>query len=121
MLASGGSDQDSRSAEYDFGTFQVSDISVTAVSEDQTGVVSDDWIRLTSCLRAATLNTNPHRENANYDEGWRLLLDPAGETISVIYANILTELQHGQVVYCINVRNEWYWSIIERPYHICNR
>ena len=81
MLASGGSDQDSRSAEYDFGTFQVRDISVTAVSEDQTGVVSDGWIKLTGCLRAATLNTNPPRESADYDEGWRLLLDPAGETI----------------------------------------
>ena len=108
MLASGGSDQDSRSAEYKFGTFQVRNISVTVVSEDQTGVVSDGWIRLTGCLRAATLNTNPSRENADYDEGWRLLLDPAGGTIGVMYADILTELQHGQVVYCMNVRNERY-------------
>ena len=110
-----GCDQTLRLAEHGFGNFQVREICVSSCGEDPRGAISGGWMRLTGCLKAAGLNVSSPRENGKICEEWKMLLDSEGETIGVLYADTLTELQHGQTIYCLSVCNERYWSMVSTP------
>ncbi len=119
MLDHGGARDSSRKAECDFGKFQVRG---TAEGQDITGAVSKGNIRLSDSVIVATLNTNvPEVTGSPHHRGWNALSNVDGATIGAIYIDVLSELGHGQAIFCLRVRNERYWSMIPLPDEVYGR
>jgi hypothetical protein len=119
MLDHGGARDSSRKADCDFGKFQVRG---TAEGQNISGAVSEGNICLSGSLKVATLNTNvPEVTGSPHHRGWNALSKVDGATIGAIYIDVLSELGHGQAIFCLGVRNERYWSMISLPDEVYGR
>lgn len=108
--------------EHDFGCFTILDLAVEFVSNDIFGAVSGGSIRLAGRLTASTVGLQALKEGSmTVNEDWKALIDHKGERIGVIYPDVLSEVQDGQVIFCIEVRRERYWSKVATPFSIYNR
>lgn len=55
------------------------------------------------------------------NEEWRVLIDRKSERIGVIYPDVLSEVQNGQVIFSLEVQQERYWSKVPLPPSLYNR
>ncbi|KAF6229847.1 hypothetical protein HO133_004184 [Letharia lupina] len=57
----------------------------------------------------------------SFYEGSRALSNRESERVGVIYPDVLSELQGGQIIFCMEVRKERYWSKVLMPSTIYDR
>jgi hypothetical protein len=101
---------------------QISNIIVDAAGEDSMGAISGGKLSVTGLLRPATLgNSEPRTGLTVFDHGWISLTASDGVTVGAIYPGVLSEPQHVQVIYCVSVRTESYWSMVEIPHRLYSR
>lgn len=108
--------------EHDFGDFSILDLAVKPVGNDTTGAVSGGSIRLAGRLTASIADLQVSEEGSmSFYEGWRALSNRESERVGVIYPDVLSELQGGQIIFCMEVRKERYWSKVPMPSTIYDR
>lgn len=110
----------SRLVELDFDGFETLSTFEDVVIDDSVSDISGGCIRLRGRVASATLDLSSLSEEARTlrGKGWRPLLDQGGEPIGAIYPDVLPSVRHGQIVSCLEVCREMYWSELERPYEL---
>lgn len=92
------------------------------MGNDTTGAVSGGSIRLAGRLAASTADLQVSEEGSmSFYGGWRALSNRESERVGVIYPDVLSELQGGQIIFCMEVRKERCWSKVQMPCTIYDR
>lgn len=97
-------------SEYEFGAFRVNEIDTTTSPSDPMGAVSAGHIILTGLVATAAIMAEETHTRSR--SGWRststytLLQDPDSNVVGAVLADVQTELQPFENIYCISVRDE---------------
>lgn len=108
-------DQNPGFQEHDFGKFKILDV---YVGSDTFGAVSHGSILVAGRLTATTVVMIASKENKmTSSDDYRLMLDRSGEGVGIVYPDVLSELQDGKDIICLEVRKERSLSIGSSTYH----
>ena len=101
-------------SEVDFGDFKITETVVEATGTNPFGEVSGGHMCLTGRLKPAIFSSavliNPAYLFDEYEDAGKELWGPSGETVGIIFVDVVDELQDKDEVFCLKVRNENPWG-----------
>lgn len=103
-------------SEYDFGAFHVQEIETIKSSPDPMGAVCGGHITLTGLVATAIIDEETHTiSKLGLPSTYTWLRDPDCSVVGALLADVQTEVQPYDDIYCVSVRDEQDGAEVKMP------
>ena len=103
-------------SEYDFGAFRIQGLETVTSPSDPMGAVSAGHITLTGLVATAIIDKETFTINrSGWDSTYVWLRDPEGLIVGALLADVQTEVQPYEDIWCVSVRDEQDGAEVKMP------